>query len=85
MFANKCSADKRKLLVKELRTKVDNLFIDSLDEVQAMSPSEHMEKKSNVPIIFHVKMGSKRPINEMFDPTAQKFQRIIEDDVTDNP
>lgn len=51
--ADKCTVDKRKLLVKALQTDVD-FFPDSLDEVQTLSLSDQAKKKRSTPIISHV-------------------------------
>lgn len=39
-FSKKCVKDKRKLLVKELNTQVEELFLDSLDEVRSIYPKK---------------------------------------------
>lgn len=38
-FTKNYVADMRKLLLDHLSTNVDNLFLDSLDDIQVMSPS----------------------------------------------
>lgn len=49
---NQKFTEKRMLLVKEIRTTVDELFPDSLDEVKTISSNEAGERKGTSPVIL---------------------------------
>lgn len=74
-FSDKCTRDKRKLLVKELDTHVEELLLDSLDEVRNMSPNDQVKKKSFVPVIPRASR-KKKPAGESSEAFAQKVPRV---------
>lgn len=62
------------MLAKELGTTVEDVFQDSLDDIQAKSPSDQTKKKSLVPIIPHV--NRKRKLDgESSEDATQKVPK----------
>lgn len=77
-FNDKSASKKRNLLTKELGSIVEDLFPDSLDDIQAMTHSDQAKKKSSLLVIprLNNKMKLER---ESSEAVVQKIAKLVDE------
>lgn len=74
-LTNKRAKEKSKLLVKVFDTQVEELFLEFLDEMRNMSPTDQVKKRSAVLVISLINRR-KKPEGELFDVVEQIVSRL---------